>query len=148
MANELLNRLTADVKTAMKAGDKDRLQVLRMLVAGLKEEQHQVGTESLDEDAELTVMRRAVKTRRETIEQAEQSGRPEIAAREQAEIEIIEAYLPATLSGDALQQKVAELAAEIGFSGPSDMGKFMKAWMARYKGLAEGRDVQAALRNL
>ncbi len=148
MANQMLQQLTADMKAAMKGGEKDRLQVLRMLIAALKEEQHQKGTDELDQDGELAVLRRAVKTRRETVVQAEETGRAEVAERELAEIAIIETYLPQMMSGDELAEKVKEVAAEVGFSGPQDTGKFMKAWMAKYKGLAEGRDVQAALKSL
>lgn len=148
MANEMLDRLSADVKAAMKNRDADRLQVLRMLVSGLQEAQHQAGRDTLDGAEELAVLQRAVKTRKETVDQALEAGRPEIAERENAEITIIREYLPEMLSGDALDEKVREVAAEIGFSGPSDKGKFMKAWMARFKGMAEGRDVQAALSRL
>lgn len=148
MANEMLNRLSADMKAAMKAGEKDRLQVLRMLISGLKEEQHRAGTDELDEAAEMAVLRRAVKTRRETIEQARETGRDEIAASEAAEIAVIEDYLPTMMTGDALFAKVREVAEEVGFAGPADTGKFMKAWMSRYQGQAEGRDVQAALKQL
>ena len=148
MANEMLTRLTADMKAAMKAGEKERLSVLRMVINGIKEAQHQAEKDDLSEDEELAVLRRAVKTRRETVDQAEEAGRQEVADKERAEIAIIETYLPQMLQGDELLAKVREVAEAIGYSGPSDKGKFMKAWMADYKGMAEGRDVQAALGKL
>ncbi|MCA8943923.1 MAG: GatB/YqeY domain-containing protein [Planctomycetes bacterium] len=148
MANEMLQRLTADMKSAMKSGEKDRLQVLRMLISGLKEEQHRKETDELDDAAEMQVLRRAVKTRRETIEQARENGRTEVAEAEAAEVAIIEEYLPTMLTGDELAAKVREVATEVGYAGPADTGKFMKAWMAKYQGQAEGRDVQAALKAL
>ena len=72
----------------------------------------------------------------------------ELVDREAAEIVVIEAYLPQMLSGDELMAKVREVAEAIGFAGPQDKGRFMKEWMSRHKGLAEGRDVQAALGQL
>lgn len=144
----MLARLTGDMKHALKAGDKFRLGVVRMLINALKDEQHQKGTDELAADDELAVLRRAVKTRRETVEQAEQTGRAEIAERELAEIAIVEEYLPRMLTGDELLEKVREVAAEVGYAGPKDTGAFMKAWMARYKGLADGKAVQGALGEL
>lgn len=148
MANELLAKLTEDMRAAMKSGDKFRLGVLRMLINGLKDEQHRTGRDELARDDELAVLRRAVKTRRETVEQAEATGRSEIAERERAEIAVVEDYLPRTLSPDELLARVREVAAEVGYSGPGDTGKFMKAWMSRYKGLADGRAVQDALKSI
>jgi len=144
----LQDRLTADMKAAMKAGDRDRLGVIRMLIADLKQEQFRTGRDTLKEDEEIAVLRKSVKTRRETVEQAEQAGRDDIATKEKAEITLIESYLPQMMSPDELREKVKELAAEVGYAGPQDKGKFMKAWMAKYKGLAEGRDVQSALNAL
>ena len=72
----------------------------------------------------------------------------EYTDQEKAEIEIVQGYLPATISGDALLAKVKEMAEEVGYQGPQDTGKFMKAWMAKHKGLAEGGEVNAALRSL
>lgn len=141
----LQDRLTADMKAAMKSGDKDRLGVIRMLIADLKQEQFRLGRDQLDEAEELAVLRKSVKTRRETVAQAEDAGRDDIATKERAEVDIIDIYLPKMMSSDELVEKVKELAAEIGYAGPQDKGKFMKAWMTRYKGLAEGQDVQTAL---
>lgn len=148
MANEMLARLTDDMRHALKAGEKFRLGVLRMLINALKDEQHHKGQDELDADAELTILRRAVKTRRETVEQAKETGRTEIEERELAEIAIVEEYLPQMLTGDELLAKIREVVAEVDYSGPSDTGKFMKAWMARFKGLADGRAVQDALKSL
>ena len=141
----LQDRLTADMKAAMKAGDRDRLGVIRMLIADLQQEQFRTGRDELDEAEEVAVLRKSVKTRRETVEQAEGAGRDDVATKERAEIDVIEHYLPRMMSSDELTEKVKELATEIGYAGPQDKGRFMKEWMARYKGLAEGRDVQAAL---
>ena len=141
-------RLTADMKAALKAGEKDRLQVLRLLINGLKEKQLELGRDQLEEAEELAVLSKAVKARRDAVEQAEELGRQDVADKESAEIAVIESYLPAMMSPDELLEKVKELAAEIGYSGPADRGKFMKEWMSRYRGLADGRAVQMALQYL
>lgn len=142
------DQLTADMKVAMKAGEKFRLGVIRLLIADIKDRQMRSNQDTLDEEEELAVLRKAVKTRRDSVAQAEKANRSDIADAENAEIVIVQGYLPATLSGEDLLAKVKELAAEVGYEGPKDTGKFMKAWMARHKGLAEGSDVNAALRSL
>ncbi len=142
------DQLTADMKVAMKAGEKFRLGVIRLLIADIKDRQMRSNQDTLDEEEELAVLRKAVKTRRDSVDQAEKANRSDIADAENAEIVIVQGYLPATLSGEDLLAKVKELAAEVGYEGPKDTGKFMKAWMARHKGLAEGSDVNAALRSL
>ena len=144
----LQDKITADMKAALKGGDKERLQVLRLLIAALKEEQLQKNRDDLEEPEELAVLQKAVKARREAVEQAKDLGRTDIADKESAEITIIQDYLPAMMSPDEIVAKVKDLAAEVGYSGPADKGKFMKAWMSKYKGIAEGRDVQGALGQL
>ena len=141
------DRLNDDVKAAMKAGDKPRLGVLRMVMAAIKSAEEEQGGPLADAD-ELAILTKAVKTRRDTVASAKEAGRQDILEREEAEIAVIQGYLPEMLTGDALQAKVAEVAQEVGYEGPKDKGRFMKAWMARYKGQAEGRDVQEALGKL
>ena len=143
-----LQRLTTDMKAAMKSGARERLQVLRMLINSIKEQQSKLGRDDLDDDEELSVLQKAVKTRRESVAQAEKVGRQDVAQREQAEIAIVQAYLPEMMSPEELAAKVGDLAGEIGYGGPKDTGRFMREWMSRYKGLAEGRDVQALLKEL
>ena len=143
-----LERLLGDMKSAMKAGEKDRVQVLRMLINSIKDQQSRRGPDDLDGSEELAVLQKAVKTRRDAVEQAEKVGRQDVAQRERAEIEIVQAYLPEMMSPEELTAKVRDLAAEVGYGGPKDTGRFMKEWMERYKGLAEGRDVQVALSSL
>ena len=146
--NAIQGRLTADMKAAMKAGDKDRLGVIRLMIAALKDAQLQGTSDEMSEADEEAVLRKMVKMRRDSVEQAEKAGRQDIADREAAEIVVIEEYLPQLMQGAELEAAVRGLAAEIGYSGPSDKGRFMKEWMARYKGRAEGRDVQTALGQL
>lgn len=144
----ILDRLTADMKAALKTGAKERLQVLRMLVAGIKDAALRASKTDLDEAAELEVLRKAQKSRRDTIDQAAQAGRTDIVDAETREVEVIAEYLPSMMSAAELTVKVRELADAIGYAGPQDTGKFMKEWMQRYKGLADGRDVQQAVAKL
>jgi len=141
-----LETLTADVKAAMKAGEKDKLTVLRMIISDIKKKAEVEG--ELSDEAELAILQKAVKTRSDTIEQATAAGRDEIAANERKEIEMIQGYLPKQMTPEEVDEKVREIAAEIGFEGPKDKGRFMKEWMSRYKGLADGKTVQAAIGKL
>ncbi|MFK7739389.1 MAG: GatB/YqeY domain-containing protein [Planctomycetota bacterium] len=141
-----LEKLTADMKAAMRAGEKDKLTVIRMLISDIKKKAEVEG--ELSDDAEAAVLQKAVKMRADTVQQARAANRNEIADKEQVEIELVQAYLPKQMSAEEVAAKVQELAKEIGFAGPSDKGRFMKEWMGRYKGLADGKAVQAALSGL
>jgi uncharacterized protein YqeY len=143
-----LARLTEDMKAAMKAGDKPRLEVLRMLISDLKKKAIDTQVDTLPDDEEVAILQRAVKTRADSVAQATAAGRTEIAAREQSEIGIIQAYLPQQMSPDEVTAKVKDVAAAIGYQGGKDTGRFMKEWMAKYKGLADGKLVQEALKSL
>lgn len=141
-----LDALTADMKAAMRAGEKDKLTVLRMIISDIKKKAEAEG--ELSDDSEAAVLQKAVKTRIDTVEQARAAGRDEIADKEQGEIELIQAYLPKQMSTVEVAEKVKALADEIGYQGPQDKGRFMKEWMSRYKGLADGKAVQGALQGL
>ena len=143
-----LTKLTEDIKLAMKAREKQRLTVLRMLVAGIQEEQHRSNKDDISDEEELQVLSRAVKTRKDSVAQALEVGRQEFADAEAAEIEMISTYLPQQMTGDELLSNVREVATTVGYEGPKDTGKFMKEWMTHYKGQADGRDVQTALKSL
>jgi len=138
----------AETIAAMKAGDKPRLEVIRMLISELKRKAIDAQVDDLPDDEEAAVLQKAVKTRQDTVAQANAAGRTEVAAKEQQEIEVIQSYLPQQMSADEVAAKVREVAAEIGFTGGKDMGRFMKEWMSRYKGLADGKLVQEALKSL
>lgn len=143
-----LERITADMKAAMKSGDKPRLELLRMLLSDLKKKAIDTQVDALEDAEEVAILQKAVKTRADSVAQATAAGRAEIAAREQHEIEIVQSYLPKQMAADEVAAKVRALAAEIAYSGGKDMGRFMKEWMARYKGVADGKLVQEALRSL
>jgi uncharacterized protein YqeY len=143
-----LDRITTDMKAAMKSGDKPRLEVLRMLISDLKKKAIDAQVDALKDEDEVAVLQKAVKTRADSVAQAKAAGRAEIAAREQAEIDVVQSYLPKQLSAAEVAAKVRALAAEIGYAGGKDTGRFMKEWMARHKGVADGKTVQEALKAL
>jgi uncharacterized protein YqeY len=136
MAN-YIEKITADMKAAMKGGDKPRLEVLRMLISDLKKKAIDQKVDNLP-----------VKTRADSVAQAKAAGRAEIAAKEQFEIDVVTAYLPQQMSAADVAAKVKEVAKAIGYQGGKDTGRFMKEWMAKYKGLADGKLVQDALKSL
>jgi uncharacterized protein YqeY len=141
-------RLTADMKAAMKSGDKPRLEVIRMLISEIKKRAIDAKVDALADAEEIAVLQKAVKTRQDSVAQATAAGRAEIAAKEQAEIAVISAYLPQQMSAAEIADKVKAVAAEIGYQGGKDTGRFMKEWQSRYKGVADGKLVQEALRQL
>lgn len=132
--------LTADMKTAMKSGEKDRLSVIRMALAAIK--QIEVDTrEELTEEAALAVMEKLVKQRRESAKQYNDANRPELAEKEESEIIVLAAYLPEQLTDDEVMALIDEIMAATGASEMKDMGKVM----GQLKGKAQGRiDMSAA----
>jgi uncharacterized protein len=134
---QLADRVKQDLTTAMKAGDKDRVSALRLVLSEL-----QKAAKEGDGD-ELAVLRRERKRRLESATAFRDGGRPELADGEEAEAQVIEAYLPAELSDDELRAIVAAAVAETGASSPKDMGLVMKASMARVAGRADGKRVSA-----
>ncbi len=141
-------QLDQDIKDAMRARHADRLGVLRMLKAALKNvaiAQHGPGERSLgDADAQV-VVRKQVKQRQDSIESFTQGGRPEQAAKEQAEIEVLQTYLPKQLSAEELDALVVEAVAETGATGKAQMGAVMKALAPKVAGRADGRALSQAV---
>jgi len=121
--------LTNDIAIAMKAKDPLRLGTLRMLKAALMNKSVEKNR-ALEPPEELQVVSSLVKQRRDSIQQFTAGGRKDLADKEQAEIVVLEAYLPPAVSTDELDAVVARAVAETGASGPKDMGKVMKAAMA------------------
>jgi uncharacterized protein len=133
----LADRVKADLAVAMKAGERDRVGTLRLALSEL-----QKAAKEGDAD-ELAVLRRERKRRHESATAFREGGREDLASAEEAEAQIIEGYLPAELSDDELRAIVAAAVAESGASSPRDMGRVMKAAMARVGGRADGRRVSA-----
>ncbi|HEY7620619.1 MAG TPA: GatB/YqeY domain-containing protein [Solirubrobacteraceae bacterium] len=134
---ELADRVKQDLTVAMKAGEKDRVSALRLVLSELQKDAKEGAGD------EVAVLRRERKRRQESAAAFRDGGRPELAAAEEAEAQVIETYLPAELSDDELRAIVAEAVAETGASSPKEMGQVMKASMARVAGRADGKRVSA-----
>ncbi len=143
----LTDKVRADMTEAMKAQQKERLSTIRMLQAALKNEQINVGHELSDEEA-LSVIRKAVKQRQDSIEQYTNAGRTELADKERAEIEVLKGYLPPELSDAELESGLREIIASTGSQSKKDLGKVMKEATARYKGRVDGKKIQEAVQRL
>jgi len=137
----LKDRLSVELREAMKARDTTRLATLRLLSASVRNREVELGHELSDEELQA-VASTEVKRRREAAEAFEQGGRPELAQREREEQAILETYLPEQLSGEELDAIIDEAVAATGASGPGDLGQVMGQVMARAKGRAEGGEVR------
>lgn len=131
-----------DLVTAMKAGDKERVAALRMVLSELQKAAKEGG------DDETTVLRRERKRRVESATAFRDAGREELAAAEEAEAQIITAYLPAELDDDRLREIAREAVAEVGATSPKDIGLVMKAAMARVAGQADGKRVSTIVQEV
>lgn len=138
---QLTEKIRTDLTAAMKAQEKERLSVIRMLQSALKNEQINVGHELSDEEA-MSVIRKAVKQRQDSIEQYTNAGRTELADKERAEMEILRTYLPAELTAEELESGLREIIASTGAQSKKDLGKVMKEATARFRGRADGRVIQ------
>jgi hypothetical protein len=133
----LADTVKSDLTTAMKAGERDRVGALRLILSELQKAAKDGGTD------ELAVLRRERKRRVESASAFRAGGRDELADQEESEARMIEAYLPAELSDDELQAIVAAAVAESGATSPKDMGAVMKAAMPKVGGRADGKRVSA-----
>ena len=143
----LADKVRSDMTEAMKAQEKERLSTIRMLQSALKNEQINVGHELSDEEA-LTVIRKAVKQRQDSIEQYTGAGRTELADKERSEMELLKTYLPPELSEAELEAGIREIIATTGAASKKDLGKVMKEATARFKGRAEGKKIQEMVARL
>jgi uncharacterized protein len=142
----LAEQVEKDLIAAMKAREELRLSVLRMAKTALKNKQIEVG-KPLSDDQTIVVLRTLLKQRRDSVEQFRKGGREDLAAKEEAETEILQAYLPAEASDEDISAAVAAAIAETGAAGPQDLGKAMKAAMARLAGKnADGKRVNQMVR--
>ncbi|RQH26238.1 GatB/YqeY domain-containing protein [Okeania hirsuta] len=145
----LKDRITEDIKVAMKAKDKVRLETVRSIKKVILEEEanaRAAGKDSLTEAQEMDILTRLAKQRRDSIEQYTKAGRQELADGEAAELAILEEYLPKQLSGEDIAQVVDEIIAQVGANSPKDMGKVMGPAMQKLKGKADGKKVQEAVK--
>ncbi|HEY1772871.1 MAG TPA: GatB/YqeY domain-containing protein [Gammaproteobacteria bacterium] len=142
----LKDKITQDMKDSMKSGDKDRLGVIRLILSALK--QKEVDERIVLDDAQiLAIMDKMLKQRRESVAQFTQGNRKDLADKEEAEIKIIQAYMPAQLSEAELDKMVADAVAESGAASVKDMGKVMGLLKAKVAGKADMSAVSAKIKS-
>lgn len=143
----LLTTLNEDMKTAMKAKDKESLTVIRMLKSAIQNEQIKEGHE-LNGEEELTVLSREMKQRKDSLSEFEKAGREDLAEKVKAEIAIVAKYMPEQLSEDEIRQIVKDAINQTGATTPKEFGKVMGAVMPKVKGKADGNQVNAIVKEL
>ncbi|MEL6469744.1 MAG: GatB/YqeY domain-containing protein [Cyanobacteria bacterium J06623_4] len=145
----LKDRISDEIKAAMKAKDKLRLETVRGIKKVILEKESEIrgkGREELTEEEELAVVMQLAKQRRDSIKQFTEAGREELAEKEAQELKILEEYLPAQLSDAEIEAAVEDAIAQTGASSMRDMGKVMGPVMAKLKGQADGSKVQAIVK--
>ena len=141
----LKDRITEDMKSAMRAREADRLSTIRMLLAACK--QREVDERIvLDDAAVIGIVDKLIKQRKDSIAAFTQAGRTDLVDKESAEVKVMEAYLPQRLSADEIAAAIGTIVQELGASGPGDMGKVMGAAKARLAGKADMGLVSAAVK--
>jgi uncharacterized protein YqeY len=144
-------KINDDLKTAMKAGEKDRVGTLRLVNAAIKSadiDARPSGKDKVDEAGVLAVLTKMIKQRRDSIEQFVAGGRQELADKEAAEIKVIEAYLPKQMDVAEAKAAIAAAIAEVGAASQKDMGKVMAALKARHAGQMDFGKASAAVKEL
>jgi uncharacterized protein len=141
----LKERITEDMKAAMRARDSERLGTIRLLTAAMKQKEVDERVE-LDDAAVIGIVDKMLKQRKDSIEAFEKAGRQDLADKEKAEVTVLQAYLPARLSADEIAAEVKEIVAQLGAKGPGDMGKVMGAAKAKLAGKADMGQVSAAVK--
>lgn len=134
----LAEKITNDMKTAMKSGDKTALGAIRMLKSDFKYKEIELGREMVEDDY-LAVIVSAAKKRRDAIAEYTRGKRDDLVAKEKAELDVINAYLPQQLTEEELGKIIDEVVTEVNASTPADIGKVMKNVMIKVKGRANGR---------
>lgn len=140
-----LDRIQSDMKDAMRAGEKERLVTIRMLLAAMKNEKIELGREIDDADF-IRLVQRALKQRREAADQYRQGNRPELAEKEEREAEVLKVYLPTAATPAELEAAIRAYVAEHGLAGPKAFGVVMKAMLERFAGQTDGGTLQPIVR--
>ena len=141
----LKERITEDMKAAMRAKDTARLGTIRLLTAAMKQKEVDERVE-LDDAAVVGIVDKLIKQRKDSVEAFQKAGRTDLADKEAAEITVLQVYLPARLSQEEIAAEVKAIVAELGAKGPGDMGKVMGAAKQRLAGKAEMGQVSAAVK--
>ena len=141
----LKDRISDDMKAAMRAKDSERLSTIRMLLAAMKQKEVDERI-TLDDTIVVGIVDKLIKQRKDAASQYAQAGRADLADKENAEIAVLEAYLPQRLSGEEISAEIRRIVAEVGATGPADMGKVMAAAKAALAGRADMALVSAAVK--
>jgi uncharacterized protein YqeY len=141
----LKDRISDDMKAALRAKDSERLSTIRMLLAAIKQKEVDERI-TLDDAAVIGIIDKLIKQRKDAAGQYAQAGRTDLADKENAEIAVLEAYLPQRLSPEEIAAEIERLVAEVGATGPGDMGKVMAAAKAALAGRADMGLVSAAVK--
>ena len=139
--------IQTDIKEALKAGDKERVSTLRLLLTAIKNEQIRAGAE-VDEEGFLKLVRKAIKQRKDSVEQYRKGGRDELADKEEREAEILASYLPPQVDEGELKAAIEAFVAEQELSGPAAIGAVMKSMMARFAGQTDGGTINKIAREV
>ena len=146
----LKDRIGEEIKSAMKAKDKIRLETVRGIKKAILEKEVALrpkGQDSLTEEQEIELLVQQAKQRRDSIEQYQQAGREDLAAKEAQELTIIESYLPQQLDDEQLNSILDEIITSVGATSAKDLGKVMGVAMKQLKGKADGKKIQALVKN-
>ena len=146
---EMFDRISNDIKEAMKAKDKVKLETLRNIKKVFLEAKTAPGAnDTLTDDAALKIMQKLTKQGKDSAALYEAQGRADLAEAELAQVAVIETYLPKQMSAEELEAALKEIIAEVGAEGPKDMGKVMGTATKKLAGLAEGRTISAKVKEL
>lgn len=147
MATGLKEKLNGDLTQAMKSGDKAKRAILRLVLAAVQNAE--IARQKALEDGDiLGIIAKEVKQHQESIEAFKQGKRPDLVAQEEAEMHILEGYLPQQMTREEIIAEVQRVIAEVGAQGPADKGKVMPPLMAQLKGRADGREINAIVTEL
>lgn len=134
----LVEQITADIKTAMKARAKEKLEALRAVKAAFMLEATKDGSGEISEEMALTIVQKLVKQRKDATTIFKEQGRDDLAKDEDFQIEVLSVYLPAQMGEEEVRKAVQDVIAQVGAAGPQDIGKVMGVVMGKLKGLADG----------
>lgn len=144
---DIKTRLNESMKEAMKAKDEVRLRTVRMVNAAIKQAEVDKQT-TLDDAAVMAILQKEIKNRREALEEAKKANRSDLAAENEAEIKVLEVFLPKAMPAEELRALAQAAIVEVGAAGPTDMGKVMKVLMPKVAGRAPNDQISAAVKEL
>ena len=147
MVMDIKTQLTESMKDAMKSGDEVRKRTTRMALANIKQAEVDKQTK-LDDAAVISLLQKEIKNRRESVDEAKKANRADLIADNEAEIKVLEAFLPKAMPAEEMRSLAQAAIAEVGAASPTDMGKVMKALLPKVAGRAAGDQVSAMVKEL